>query len=100
MHSLVGGGEGQTPLDPDEGAGLIPSWVATRGDLDRAEQENILRAETWARGRSFEAAEILAESFIRQLHRQMFGEVWQWAGTYRLSNKNIGVDYWLIAGSL
>ena len=96
MHFLAGGGGGQTPLDPDEAEGLIQSWVSTRGDLDRAEQENILRAETWTRGRRFRPAVLLAESFLRQLHRRMFGEVWRWAGSYRTSNKNIGVDYWRI----
>jgi Fic-DOC domain mobile mystery protein B len=100
MHYLAGGDAGQTPLDPDEAAGLIPSWVSTRGDLDRAEQENILRAETWTRGRKLRPPALLAESFIRQLHRRMFGEVWQWAGTYRASNKNIGVDYWQIVEEL
>src|SRR5262249_48312297 len=32
------------------------------------------------------------EPFGRNLHRRMFGDVWRWAGTYRTSNKNIGVD--------
>jgi len=94
--SWPAGSADQTPLDPDEAAALIPSWVSTRGDLDRAEQENILRAGAWTRGRRFRPAALLAESFIRQLHRRMFGEVWKWAGSYRTSNKNIGVDYWRI----
>ena len=33
--------DGQTPLDPDEAVGLIPAWIATRGDLNVAEEENI-----------------------------------------------------------
>lgn len=99
MHFLAGG-EGQTPLDVDEATALIPSWVATRGDLNRAEQENIIRAEASLRGRRFRPPELLAESFVRQLHRRMFGEVWQWAGSYRTSNKNIGVDYWRIADEI
>ena len=36
--------DGQTPLDPDEKAGLIPEHLATKGDLNDWEQENILRA--------------------------------------------------------
>ena len=35
---------------------------------------------------------ILSEKFVRQLHRQMYGTVWRWAGTYRTSERNIGVD--------
>jgi len=34
----------------------------------------------------------LSEKFIFDLHRKMFGNVWQWAGTIRKTNKNIGVD--------
>lgn len=96
MHFLKGGSEGQTPLDLDEAEGLLPSWVSTRADLDRAEQDNILRAEAWARGRKLRPAQLLTEAFIRRLHRRMFEEVWEWAGKYRQTNKNIGVDYWLI----
>ena len=97
MDFLAGGGAGQTPLDPDDANALIPSWVSTRADLDRAEQENILRAETWTRGRRLRPPSLLAEAFIRQLHRRMFGEVWQWAGSYRTSNTNLGVGYARIA---
>jgi len=100
VHFLAGGSADQTPLDPDEAAALIPSWISTRGDLDHAEQENILRAEAGTRGRRFRPAALLTESFIRQLHRRMFGEVWKWAGSYRTSNKNIGVDYWRIVEEL
>jgi Fic-DOC domain mobile mystery protein B len=100
MDFLAGAGAGQTPLDPDDAEALIPSWVSTRGDLDRAEQENILRAEAWARGRTFRLPRLLAERFVRQLHRRMFGEVWRWAGSYRTSNKNIGIDYWRIADEI
>ncbi len=40
--------EGATPLDPDDAKGLIPTWVATRSDLNAAEQANIAKALTWA----------------------------------------------------
>jgi Fic-DOC domain mobile mystery protein B len=35
----------------------------------------------------------LSEEFIRKLHVEMFGKVWSWAGTYRRTDKNIGVDW-------
>ncbi|MBL8391998.1 MAG: mobile mystery protein B, partial [Candidatus Accumulibacter sp.] len=41
--------------------------------------------------------EILNEPFLRQLHRQIFGKTWRWAGEFRKSDKNIGVD-WLRIG--
>lgn len=96
MHHLAGGGDGQTPLEPDEVDALIPSWVATRADLDRVEQDNIARALRWLRDRRTSSDELLSERFVRQLHEQMFKDVWKWAGRYRVSNKNIGVDRTLI----
>ena len=35
---------------------------------------------------------IISEEFIKELHSKMFSTVWSWAGSYRNSNKNIGVD--------
>jgi len=81
---------GQTPLDPDELEGLKHPHVTTRGQLDQLEQANFQAGMIWL-GRQ-KRPDILAEEFVRQLHRQMFGEVWTWAGTYRLTGKNIGID--------
>ena len=90
---LAGRAGGQTPLDADEADGLIPSWVATRADLDRVEQEGVARAIGWSRGRRLQPHDIVDEPFVRQLHKRMFGNVWRWAGHYRRTNKNIGVEY-------
>jgi Fic-DOC domain mobile mystery protein B len=81
--------DGGTPLDPDELEGLKIRTIASRTELDRYEQENILEALGWLEtGRT---GDILTEEFVRKLHRKMFGKVWKWAGTYRTSGKNIGV---------
>lgn len=85
---------GATPLDADELASLIPSHITTQGELNEWEQLNIVQGETWARKYR---KEILEEGFLRQLHKKMFGETWQWAGTFRKSDKNIGVE-WLKIG--
>lgn len=82
--------DGQTPLDPDEAAGLIPSWIATRGDLNVAEEENIREGQAWMR-RIADRRDVLTQDFLRELHAHMFGKVWRWAGAYRTSEKNIGV---------
>ncbi len=87
--------DGQTPLDPDETAGLIPQHLANKGDLNDWEQENILHAVRWLmRSRS---PHILGEGFCRELHQQMFGKAWEWAGTFRRSDRNIGRDWTQIA---
>jgi len=82
--------DGATPIDPDEAAGLRLTHITTRGELNRWEQENIITGETWAFGRKQPI--LLDEGFMRRLHKRMFGEVWRWAGEFRRSGKNIGVD--------
>lgn len=83
--------DGQTPLDPDEAEGLIPRWVATRGDLDAVESANIVRAYGWAANALRRGQPVADEAFLRGLHRAMFGQVWQWAGRYRRTERNIGI---------
>lgn len=85
---------GATPLDADELASLIPGHITTQGELNEWEQLNIAQGENWAQK---QRKEILNEAFLRQLHKQMFGETWKWAGEFRKSDKNIGVD-WLTIG--
>ena len=88
--------EGQTPLDEEEKRDLIPI-VLIRQDLDRFEQQNILEARKWIMKKSAIARyDIHAEKFLLQLHTRMFKHVWKWAGNYRKSNKNIGVEFFLI----
>src|SRR5688500_11112676 len=82
---------GATPLGEDELDGLIPPDVTTRDDLNRAELNNIVVARTWAAARPWTPDTLLRENILRDLHRRMFGEVWQWAGRPRRRELNIGV---------
>lgn len=92
--------EGQTPLDEDEKRDLIPTLI-TREDLDAFEQENILEARKWIMQKSVLAKQdIFTEKFILGLHKRMYGHVWKWAGTYRKTNKNIGVKAYMIPTEL
>jgi Fic-DOC domain mobile mystery protein B len=86
-----------TPIDPDEAAGLRLRWVATRGELDAVEAENITAGLRWAARRRLRVADVLNDEFLRELHRRMFGDVWRWAGQYRKTEKNIGVEPYQIA---
>ena len=81
---------GATPLDPDEIAGLLPKHIVTRGQLNEWELNNVTEGERWAFGRKHR--DILTVRFICSLHQRMFGETWRWAGTFRKTEKNIGVD--------
>jgi Fic-DOC domain mobile mystery protein B len=82
---------GATPIDPDEMQGLRLKHITTRGELDRWEQENISEAMNWLDKRK-NKPEILTEEFIKKVHEKMLNKVWTWAGTFRKTNKNIGVD--------
>lgn len=82
--------EGATPLDPDEIAGLRFAHVTTRGELDELEQANIVQGLRWLSRRR--GGDILTDGFISKLHQRLFGDVWEWAGRYRLREKNIGID--------
>lgn len=86
-----------TPLAPEERQALIPSHVTLRRELNELELQNILEANTWVFGRKRNPVD---EGFGRHLHRRMFNAVWRWAGTYRTTNKNIGVDRTLIQSRL
>lgn len=81
---------GATPLDPDEASGLIPGHIRTQAELNQWEQANVLEGSAWAM-RSRER-DVLSEGFVRELHRRLFGDTWRWAGTFRTTGKNIGVD--------
>ena len=86
-----------TPLSEEEREGLIPSYITLRCELNEAEQLNILEAEGWAMVRK---RAVLNEKFLNTLHKKMYGNVWRWAGQYRNSGKNIGVDVYRIPTEL
>ncbi|MBT6217650.1 MAG: mobile mystery protein B [Candidatus Marinimicrobia bacterium] len=88
---------GQTPLDEDEKEGILIKTISSRGDLDEFEQYNIENAVQWTLSSKFNLDKILEEKFIMEVHKRMFGEVWSWAGEFRKSNKNIGVDKFQIS---
>jgi len=87
--------EGATPVDPGDAEGLIPTWVATRADLNIAEQENIAKAIAWASSKNGPGglASLMTDESMRNLHRRMFGDVWRWAGSYRQHDTNMGAHW-------
>jgi Fic-DOC domain mobile mystery protein B len=78
-----------TPLTPEEREGLIPTHVTLRSELNELEQQNILEADRWAFSRK---RNVVEHAFLRGLHRRMFNRVWRWAGVYRTSERNLGVE--------
>jgi Fic-DOC domain mobile mystery protein B len=84
--------DGQTPLDDDEKEGLLIPTITTRGELDEFEQLGVEKAVEWTLKRNIALRDILTEDFVKELHRRMFNDVWTWAGQFRTTNKNLGVD--------
>lgn len=82
--------QGKTPLSDYSGLKLR---VDTNDELNVLEFENISKVITkyLARRPSPTKAPFTYAWFLR-LHREMFGDVWSWAGRLRTTNKNIGID--------
>lgn len=92
--------DGRTPLGEEEKDGLLIPTIATRGELDEFEQQNIEQAVQWILGRTFKPETVFTEEFIGVVHKRMYGNVWAWAGEFRKTNKNIGIDQWQIPTEL
>ena len=98
MNDILEPDDAATPLTPEEMRDLIPAHIAYRSELNEAEQGNIARAQEWALGPRWR--DLLSEKFAKALHRRMLGDVWRWAGRFRTSQRNMGIDYWLIPTEL
>jgi Fic-DOC domain mobile mystery protein B len=82
---------GESPID--DISGLLVSGISTREQLNKIEAENIrkvivkyLAAKPTRRSARFDL------SWLLQLHNEMLGEVWDWAGKVRTSEMNLGVS--------
>jgi Fic-DOC domain mobile mystery protein B len=83
---------GATPLDPNEIDGLMPN-IRLQAELNAREEDNIVRCSRWAlssRNRRLRN-DLLSVAGLKLLHQKMFDAVWKWAGSFRLTEKNIGV---------
>jgi Fic-DOC domain mobile mystery protein B len=87
---------GATPLDMDESALLIPKHISMMSELNAFEHANILMAEQWA----FRSRFNLNVPYMKKLHTKMFDQTWKWAGQFRKTGKNIGVDAYRIETEL
>ena len=87
-----------TPLSPEDKQGLIPSYISTRAELNREEQRNILEAVMWASERQ---RDILSVEAIQNLHKRMYGKVWEWAGEFsQVHDRPIGVQPFMVGPDL
>lgn len=89
--------EGQTPISEEEMFGLKIKSITLQQELDEFELLNIIKAKTWLKKQKLTPETALSESFLKKLHKRMFSDVWKWAGTFRQTEKNIGVK-WIMIG--
>lgn len=83
---------GQTPLDPEQINGLKIKSIATQQQLNEIEQININEALKWLNAKR-RINDLLSEKFMVQVHKRMFGMVWNWAGNFRRTETNIGINW-------
>ena len=82
---------GTTPLD--DISGLKKTYIKTREQLFEAEFENISNAIfKYLSQKPSKRTAPYNLSWIKRLHKEMFGDVWKWAGKIRLTEKNIGLN--------
>ncbi len=82
--------EGETPLDDISGLKLE---ITTRKELDEAEAQNILKAYVKYTLNPSKLKNVTFDlNFFRKLHKEMFGDVWSWAGEFRTTQTSIGVE--------
>jgi Fic-DOC domain mobile mystery protein B len=79
------------PLSAEERSDLIPTDIADRAALIAHEKEGLLKARRWALGHRRKVERVLAEPYLCELHRRMFGSTWRWAGEYRTDPVPAGV---------
>lgn len=84
--------DGATAVHPDDREALIPSYIATRAELNEAEQRNIAEARAHWMRRKLVPTTLLDDVTLRRLHEDMFAKVWKWAGQYRQRELSIGID--------
>ena len=81
--------DNSTPLTTEEKNGLKLKWITLRSELNEAEARNIAQAQLWLA--SNKKKDVCSDTFLRNLHKKMFGDVWVWAGEYRTTERNKGV---------
>jgi Fic-DOC domain mobile mystery protein B len=83
---------GETPIDLSH---IKLPHVKTRAQLYRAEAENILKATSryFGRRRPTQTMAPFDLPWLKRLHKQMFCDVWTWAGKSRKEQLNFGIDW-------
>jgi Fic-DOC domain mobile mystery protein B len=89
---------GETPIDP---SGLKPKGVTNRAELNVVEAKNILKAHIkYLQSKPNKKLAPFDMAWCERLHKEMFGDVWLWAGQIRTRNLNLGIPFGSVRDSL
>jgi fido (protein-threonine AMPylation protein) len=78
-----------------------PLLKAALYDLEQAIEDRVIVAlRTQIYDGSLDLDDVLTDQFLRDLHGQMYGDIWTWAGRFRTKDTNIGVPSEAIAVEL
>jgi Fic-DOC domain mobile mystery protein B len=89
---------GETPIDI---SGLKISGVNNRQELSVVEAENVRKAIVKYFGGSLTRRIAKFDlTWMLKLHREMFGDVWKWAGEARTTDLNLGVPWHQVPAQL
>ena len=96
-------GYGETPLPFDELDALLPAvrsslaepvTMAAVYDLEQAIEEEVAEELlTAAFLGELELDLLLSDTYLRELHLRLYGDIWGWAGKYRRHEYNIGIGW-------
>jgi Fic-DOC domain mobile mystery protein B len=91
--------QGETKIDVSH---LKVKGVGTRSQLNLLEAHNILKVTLKYFGRRKPTKKMAPFdlAWVKRLHREMFRDVWKWAGRIRLEEVNVGVKWYLIDEAL
>ncbi len=83
------GGQDDTPFD---GSGLLLDHIKTRAELDDAEFRSISKVYLkYLSAKPSKRRAPFSYAWLLELHSEMFGQIWSWAGKIRTTEKTIGI---------
>lgn len=95
------GSDGSDHDTPFDGSGLKLKNVKTRAELYKVEFNAILKvAEKYLLSPPSRRLAPFNYEWLHRLHEEMFGSIWEWAGTIRNTDKNIGARWEMVPTEL
>ncbi|MFN6399364.1 MAG: Fic family protein, partial [Planctomycetota bacterium] len=95
------GSSGNKDDTPFDGSGLKIKSIKTRRQLNEAEFESILRVtKKYLMSKPSQKLAPFTFGWLLELHQEILGSIWSWAGEIRTTQKNIGVSANIVTAEL